>query len=136
MNLKFIWLNGLLFALLSSGGLGIRKISLFNIALLRKGLWRFGIEKDALWRKVIELKYGCLWGGWCSRSVNGPFGVALWKSISQGWPSFSHHILYDIGDGSRVKFGKTIGVVRLPLWLVSLVCSDFAGIRRLVWLSL
>ena len=32
-------------------------------------------------------------GGWCSRSVNGPYGVALWKSISQGWPSFSHHIL-------------------------------------------
>uniref|UniRef100_A0A7N2KQL6 Reverse transcriptase zinc-binding domain-containing protein n=1 Tax=Quercus lobata TaxID=97700 RepID=A0A7N2KQL6_QUELO len=40
---------------LSKGG--IRKISLFNIALLGKWLWRFGIEKDALWRQVIEMKY-------------------------------------------------------------------------------
>uniref|UniRef100_A0A7N2KVQ8 Reverse transcriptase zinc-binding domain-containing protein n=1 Tax=Quercus lobata TaxID=97700 RepID=A0A7N2KVQ8_QUELO len=47
---------------ISSGGLGIRKIRLFNIALLGKQLWRFGIEMDALWRQVIELKYGCLWG--------------------------------------------------------------------------
>ena len=59
-------------------------------------------------------------GGWCSRSVNGPYGVALWKSINQGWPSFSHHILYDIGDGSRVKFwqdhwcGETLLVVSYP----------------------
>ena len=43
-------------------------------------------------------------GGWYTRSVNGPYGVGLWKNISQGQPFFSRHILYDIGDGSRVKF--------------------------------
>ena len=103
---------------ISSGGLGIRKIRLFffsffikirkirlfNEALLGKWLWRFGIEEDALWRQVIEMKYDCVWGGWYTRAVIGPYGVGLWKNISQGWPSFSHHILYDIGDGSRVKF--------------------------------
>ena len=47
---------------ISSGGLGIRKLSLLNEALLGKWLWRFGIEKDALWRQVIESKYGSLWG--------------------------------------------------------------------------
>ena len=50
------------------------------------------------------MKYGCVWGGWCTRSVFGPYGVSLWKNISQVWPSFSHYILYDISDGSRVKF--------------------------------
>ena len=41
---------------------------------------------------------------WCTRPTNGPYGVSLWKNISRRWPSSSHHILYDIGDGSRVKF--------------------------------
>ena len=69
---------------------------------------------------MIELKYGSVWRGWCTRSVNGPYGVGLWKYISQGWPSFSSHILYDIGDGSRVKFwqdrwcGETSLAVRYP----------------------
>ena len=111
---------------ISSGGLGIGNIRLFNEALLRKWLWRFGIEEDALWRQVIEMKYGCVcvWGrgggrGY-TRAVIGPYGVGLWKNISQGWPSFSRHILYDIGDGSRVKFwqdrwcGETSLAVRYP----------------------
>ena len=48
-----------------------KKDRLFNEALLGKWLWRFGIEKDALWRQVIEMKYGglvyqiCEWPLWC-----------------------------------------------------------------------
>ena len=45
-------------------------------------------------------------GGWYTRSVNGPYGIGLWKNISWGWPTFSRYILYDISDGSRVKFWK------------------------------
>ena len=89
---------------IASGGLGIRKVILFNEDLLGKWLWRFGMERAALWRQVIEVKYGNEWGGWCTRPVNGPYGVRLWKYISRGWPSFSHYILNDIGDGSSVKF--------------------------------
>ena len=55
---------------------------------------------------MIEVKYGCVWGDWCTRSLNRPYGVGLWKNISRGWPSFSRHIMYDIGDGSKVKFWK------------------------------
>ena len=36
--------------------------------------------------------------------MNGPYGVGLWKYSSQGWSFFSSQILFDIGDGSRVKF--------------------------------
>ena len=78
------------------------------------------MERAALWRQVIEVKYDSEWGGWCTRPVNGPYGVGLWKYISRGWPSFSRHILYDIGDGSRVKFwqdhwcGETSLVVSCP----------------------
>ena len=113
---------------IASGSLGIRKVRLFNEALLGKWLWRFGMARAALWRQVIGGKYGCEWGGWCTRPVNGPYGVGLWKYISRGWPSFSRHILYDIRDGSRVKFwqdhwcGETSLAVRYPELFK--VCQD------------
>ena len=47
---------------IASGGVGIRKVRLFNKALLGKWLWRFGMERAALWRQVIEVKYGWEWG--------------------------------------------------------------------------
>ena len=109
---------------------------LFNEVLLGKWLWRFGLVKDAQWRQVIEVKYGCRWGGWCSSSVSSRYGVGLWKNISRKWSSFSHYILYDIGDASRVKFGTTIGVGRHYLLSVIQICFDFAEITRQVWLSL
>ena len=62
---------------ISLGGLGIRKVSIFNEVLLGKWLWRFEIEKDALWRQVIGLKCGCVRGGWCIRPVYGQYGAGL-----------------------------------------------------------
>ena len=88
--------------LLASGGLGIRNLKTFNVALLGKWLWRFGQERDALWRQVIEVKYGCDWGGWCSSSSSAPHGVSFWKNIRRGWHSLSRLFLYEIGDGSKV----------------------------------
>ena len=56
------------------GGLGIRQLRKFNSALLGKWLWRHGMERDALWRKVIEAKYGDEGGGWCTKPVLGTYG--------------------------------------------------------------
>jgi len=39
------------------GGLGLRDIEKFNIALLRKWLWRMCAEKDSLWIQVLKSKY-------------------------------------------------------------------------------
>ena len=86
------------------GGLGIRNLVHFNQALLGKWLWRFGIEKMALWRRVIALKNGCRWGDWCSRLGNGPYGASVWKTISKGWDRFSHFVSYKVGNGSSIKF--------------------------------
>lgn len=41
----------------SKGGLGIRNIREMNDTLLFKWWWRYGVEKEALWRKVINSKY-------------------------------------------------------------------------------
>uniref|UniRef100_A0A2N9J5R7 Reverse transcriptase domain-containing protein n=1 Tax=Fagus sylvatica TaxID=28930 RepID=A0A2N9J5R7_FAGSY len=58
-----------------SGGLGIRNLRMFNKALLGKWLWRFGNEREALWRQVIVAKYGISHGGWTSGEIGEPNGL-------------------------------------------------------------
>ena len=41
-----------------NSGLGIRKLTTFNNALLGKWLWCFGFEKTRLWRRVVATKFG------------------------------------------------------------------------------
>uniref|UniRef100_A0A2N9IC54 Reverse transcriptase domain-containing protein n=1 Tax=Fagus sylvatica TaxID=28930 RepID=A0A2N9IC54_FAGSY len=89
---------------LSYGGLGIRKLLLYNQALLGKWIWRYAREKEALWRKIVDLKYGGLWGGWCSNSVLDPYGKSLWKHIRKGWPTFAKNVSFKVGDGTHIKF--------------------------------
>ncbi|KAF5932279.1 hypothetical protein HYC85_028450 [Camellia sinensis] len=40
------------------GGSGVRQLVTFNKALLGKWLWRFALEQDRLWRRVIASKLG------------------------------------------------------------------------------
>ncbi|XP_026416923.1 uncharacterized protein LOC113312388 [Papaver somniferum] len=40
------------------GGLGIRRTKQVNSTLLKKWWWHFGLEKDALWRKIVVEKFG------------------------------------------------------------------------------
>ena len=49
--------------LIANGGLGIRKLTTFNKALLGKWLWRFGVEGTWVWRRVVTLKFGEELGG-------------------------------------------------------------------------
>jgi hypothetical protein len=87
-----------------SGGLGIRNLSMFNKALFGKWLWRYITEPESFWRRVVDSKYGSMWGGWCSLKVTQPYGVSLWKFIRAGWDTFSHSLIYMVGDGTRIKF--------------------------------
>ena len=67
--------------MLQNGGLGIQRLRQFNYALLDKWLWRYRTERNALWRKVIEAKYGDGRGGWCTKPVTGTYGVSVWRHI-------------------------------------------------------
>jgi hypothetical protein len=42
------------------------------------------MKREALWHLVVEEKYVSLSGGWCSKDIVGPFGVAVWKHIRRG----------------------------------------------------
>jgi len=112
---------------ISEGGLGIRNLVMFNRALLGKWLWRFGLERDAWWRGVIDSKFGSMWGGWCSRELVGAFGVGLWKNIRKGWETFSGFTRFEVGDGERIRFWH-------DLWcgdsVLKEVFPDLFGIAR------
>lgn len=61
-------------------GLGVRKLLIFNEALLGKWLWPFVAER-MLYGRVIEIKDVTSWGGWCTESERGPYSVSLCKFI-------------------------------------------------------
>ena len=62
-------------------GLGISRLRSFNSALLGKWLCKYGIETNALWRKVIEAKYGNVWGSWCTKKVTSAYLVLASGSL-------------------------------------------------------
>jgi hypothetical protein len=99
----------------SYGGLNIRSLRRFNEALLRKWLWRFGVEREALWRQVVMVKYGALEGGWASKMSTGTYGVGLWKFIRSGWNKFSQMLKYEVGDGTRIRFWDDVWCIDSPL---------------------
>ena len=71
--------------------------------MLGKWLWRYGLETDALWGRVIETKYGNVWG-WSTKKVTSVYGVSLWRFIRNGRLNFSKLLQYNVDDGTRVKF--------------------------------
>ena len=60
---------------MEASGLGIRKIGLFNQALLGKWLWRFGKEVTHLWLQVIATIYGEGSGGGALELLKGHMAV-------------------------------------------------------------
>ena len=73
---------------IANGGLGIRKLTTFNKALLGKWLWRFGIEENRLWRRVLALKFGEEWGGG-PLSWEGVLMVVVCREVSGKARKFS-----------------------------------------------
>lgn len=59
----------------SSGGLGVNRIREMNDALLTKWWWRYGNEKQALWRNIINFKYKGIGKGWIANMTITKQGV-------------------------------------------------------------
>ena len=93
------------------GGLGVRRLIPFNKDLLGKWFWRFGLEDNKLWRRVLVAKYGADLGGWRISHIRSPYGCGVWKGIMLGWDDYFQHSEFVVGLG-RVGFifGKISGV--------------------------
>ncbi|XP_026420298.1 uncharacterized protein LOC113316301 [Papaver somniferum] len=64
-----------------AGGLGIRNIKLTNQALLAKWTWRYSVEKQHLWRKIVQNKMKGRNEDIMVKDSNLPQGRGLWKEI-------------------------------------------------------
>lgn len=63
------------------GGLGIRDVAVTNRTLLNKWLWKFGVEKNTIWRRLVAAKYGETRPGWISGNLEGSMGCGVWRNI-------------------------------------------------------
>ena len=105
---------------IANGGLGIRKLTTFNKALLGKWLWRFGKEEYRLWRRVVASKYGEEWGGWTLKLGRGVNGCGSWIGIRMGWEDFRKNCQFVVGLGNRVRFWQNGWYGDQPFQLVFL----------------
>ena len=66
------------------------------------------MQRDALWRKLVDIKYDSMRNGWCSKVVGGTHGVGVWKCM-RGWDGFVHHVHF------KVLFWQDVWCGELPL---------------------
>ncbi|XP_026432710.1 uncharacterized protein LOC113330060 [Papaver somniferum] len=111
----------MVFADKERGGLGVLNLKFMNIALLAKWSWRFGIEKNSLWYKLIVEKYGCNYSHWVPGPVFSSHGVSCWKTISD---LVNNNSSLCIHSGTRVSFwyDKWIGTSSLAIHF-NLLCK-------------
>lgn len=79
------------------GGLGVKRLREFNIALLGKWCWRLLLERDDLWRKVLVARYGVEDGG---LEDGGRSCSSWWREIVR--------IRDGIGEGGEGWFGSCV----------------------------
>jgi hypothetical protein len=91
------------------GGLGVRKLKKFNVALRGKWCWRLLVDRDSFWYHVLVAHYGEIGG---RLDVGGRSGSSLWREVGRirdgdgvtggGW--FGNSVLRSVGDGADTLF--------------------------------
>ncbi|KAJ9685133.1 hypothetical protein PVL29_017245 [Vitis rotundifolia] len=99
----------------SKGGLGFRRISLRNSALLGKWLWRYPREGSALWHQVILSIYGSHSNGWDANTVVRWSHRCPWKAIAQVYQDFFKFTRFMVGNGERIRFWEDLWWGNQPL---------------------
>ncbi|RVW48807.1 putative ribonuclease H protein [Vitis vinifera] len=88
----------------SRGGLGFGKISIRNVALLGKWLWRYPREGSTLWHQVILSIYGSHSNGWDVNNIVRWSHRCPWKAIALVFQEFSKFTWFVVGNGDRIRF--------------------------------
>ena len=83
------------------GGVGLGNLV---SSLVGKWLWRFPLEPDSLWHKMIKSKYGLHLNGWDVKAASNATHISPWKFVSQVYSSFLPLLGFNVGDGSFFHF--------------------------------
>ncbi|KAL8487236.1 hypothetical protein ACS0TY_023781 [Phlomoides rotata] len=95
----------------SEGGLGIRELGIYNKALLHKWVWRILRERESLWVKILESKYGRLETLDIEgmRRKSNIIGYVWWIDLMAIYWGNS-------GDGAKIDFIKIVGKEIIPIF--------------------
>ncbi|GAU19703.1 hypothetical protein TSUD_78280 [Trifolium subterraneum] len=94
-----------------NGGLGVKNLELFNIALLSKWRWRFLNHDNAIWNDLLRHRYGHLPSSLLGKHdlISGGISSLWWRDvISSGnicnvdW--FKSNIGCRVGNGNDIEF--------------------------------
>lgn len=88
--------------------MGVGNILSRNKALIAKLLWRFPLESDSLWGKVIKSKYGLRDNGWDTLSSSRVTFRSPWKFIASCLGVFEEHVYFKVGVGDRIRFWEDV----------------------------
>ncbi|CAJ2645290.1 unnamed protein product [Trifolium pratense] len=95
------------------GGLGVKNLELFNLALLSKWKWRCVNESDAVWTDVLRFRYGHLPSKFLNEELYscGAKDSIWWRdlvnvgdSFLPGW--FKSNVSCIVGNGKNINFWK------------------------------
>ncbi|PNX76937.1 cysteine-rich receptor-like protein kinase, partial [Trifolium pratense] len=107
---KIAWVNWKTICLRKEyGGLGVRRLREFNLALLGKWCWRMLVDREGMWFRVLAARYGVEGG---RLRVGGRHGSMWWREIASiregdegsGGSWFGDHVVRRVGDGSDTLF--------------------------------
>ena len=74
-----------------------------NTALLAKLNWRFNVEKEALWARVLRQKY-CSQRRINSANADNLHCSQIWKAVKKGRDIFNKGCMWTIGRDSNLRF--------------------------------
>ena len=89
-------------------GLGLRRFSILNKALMCKWCWCFANERDSLWRKVISSKFGEDYGVGVLVISMGVLGLVCGRKSEKKWPQLIQNTSLSLGNGRRISFWKDV----------------------------
>lgn len=95
------------------GGLGLKRICEFNMALMSKWLWR--CREDTLWIRLIKEKYGVKKGMSLPNFTNKPTRCSIWRGLKKVAKLFRLLTCKRVGENSGLTFWDELWVWQKPL---------------------